>query len=95
MAWLREKGYNHLAFMFANTAKSISIPKTGTLFVECAVYNYLIDYEISIIAYYIPGAMAYGKLITQQLLTRSDIAPVKYARTEKNTNVILKYYQML
>jgi tetratricopeptide (TPR) repeat protein len=49
----RIKGQQQLAYVFYKMAKQIPYPKDNILFIHTDVYDYLLDYEYSIIAYYI------------------------------------------
>jgi hypothetical protein len=48
----RETGKNHLAQIFCDVGAAIPYPKSDLLFIKHAVYEYLFDYERSIISYY-------------------------------------------
>lgn len=50
----RHNGNHHLALMFAKMAAKVPYPKDDILFVSHPVYDYLIDEDISISAYYTP-----------------------------------------
>jgi tetratricopeptide (TPR) repeat protein len=49
----RIKGQQQLSYIFYKLAKEIPYPSDNVLFIHKDVYNYLLDYEFSIIAYYI------------------------------------------
>ncbi len=49
---LRERQQYNLAYLYANRAKQITYPFQDILFVNKDVYDYLIDYELTISAYY-------------------------------------------
>ena len=49
----RIKGQQQLSYTFYKLAKEIPYPSDNVLFIHKDVYNYLLDYEFSIIAYYI------------------------------------------
>ena len=49
----RIKGQQQLSYIFYKLAKEIPYPTDNVLFIHKDVYNYLLDYEFSIIAYYI------------------------------------------
>lgn len=53
----RIRGLQNVAYMFYNTAKQIPYPKDDVLFINRNVYEFLLDYELSIIGYYVnhPG----------------------------------------
>lgn len=53
--YYREKDPRHafIAGYFYEIAKKIPYPKTDALFIRKAVYDYLLDYEYSILAYYL------------------------------------------
>jgi len=50
--WYREHGMNRLSQVFCDIAKSIPYPLNDKLFISDKVYNYLIDYEQSVIGFY-------------------------------------------
>jgi len=49
----RIKGQQQLSHVFYKMAKQIPYPKNNILFIHTDVYDYLLDYEYSIIAYYV------------------------------------------
>lgn len=51
--YYRIKGSTQLSYIFYKLAKEIPYPSDNVLFIHKDVYNYLLDYEFSIIAYYI------------------------------------------
>ena len=59
-------GNRNLAYMFYNTAKQIPYPKDDVLFINRTIYDYLLDYELSVIGYYV-GHPDIDKLITKIL----------------------------
>ena len=70
----RETSKYRLASHFINLGKKIPYPRNDILFIEPDVYDYLFDFELSIIAYYIPG-----------LLNREDIEQL-FNKLIKNKN---------
>ena len=50
--YYREAGKNNLSQIYAELGKSIPYPKDDVLFIKKACYEYLFDYESSIISYY-------------------------------------------
>lgn len=50
--YYRESGKNHAGQMICNMARAIPYPKNDVLFIKHAVYDHLLDYEHSILAYY-------------------------------------------
>ena len=50
----RERGKNKAAYDFAIRGKQIPIPINQKLFIEYHIYEYLFDYELSIVAWYDP-----------------------------------------
>ena len=54
--YFREKGNHQKAYYYCSLAKSLPYPKDDSLFVEYKVYNYELDFENSIISFYIPHA---------------------------------------
>lgn len=53
-------GKNLLSWQFYLIAKNISFPKDDILFINYGIYEYLLDYEASIIIYYIPENNRFG-----------------------------------
>lgn len=51
----------------------IPYPKQDSLFIENDPYNYLFDYEISIVAFYVPNSMHLGRDSVCKLLGRDDL----------------------
>ena len=51
--YYRINGKHLLAYHFYKMAKSIKFPKNDILFVHTNVYNYLLDYELSLLLFYI------------------------------------------
>ncbi len=49
----REKGLNKVGYKFYELAKEIPYPKDDVLFIQDPVYNFLLDYEASILNYYV------------------------------------------
>lgn len=62
----RVTGKNHLAYAFYKLAKDIPYPENDVLFINRNVYSYLLDYELSVIGYYV-GAKNIDKLIIRLL----------------------------
>jgi hypothetical protein len=70
---MRIMGNHSEAYEYAHIGKQIKYPEGDKLFVNPTCYDYLFDYEISIIAFYIEGARKEGHDTTEYLLGRSDI----------------------
>lgn len=79
----RELGNNIVAYTIAKLGKDIAYPKDDLLFVHNQVYEYLLDYEISIVAYYVPGKREDGKWACRRLL-KMDIPEDLKKEIEKN-----------
>ena len=58
---------NHLALMVALQAKEIKNPENDVLFVEYDIYEFLIDVEIAIVAFYVKGKKHLGKAAAKRL----------------------------
>lgn len=54
--YFRENGQNDKSYYYYSLAKSLPDPRADTLFVETKIYDYELDYEHSIINFYIPWA---------------------------------------
>ena len=48
----RQQGQNDLAYLFAKSASTIPAPKENTLFIHETLYQYELDQELTISAYY-------------------------------------------
>jgi glycosyltransferase involved in cell wall biosynthesis len=83
----REKGMNEMAYSVAMLGKDVEYPKNDTLFIERACYDYLFDYEISIVASYIPDAREEGRDAIARLLDRDDLPDWLVEQTKKNSRV--------
>jgi len=64
----------HIAYMLGKTAKTIPYPKDDVLFIKHDVYNYLIDFEMSIICFYVgPSKLKEGYEYCTSLLKNSNV----------------------
>lgn len=63
----REKGWNNLAYQFYKIGKEIPMPGPDALFLTRSIYQCELDYELSIIGYYIAGLKGQDKLVTNLL----------------------------
>ncbi len=52
--------------------KNISIPESEYHYFDRSIYEYRFDYEISIVAYYVPGKKHLGKEAVETLLKMKD-----------------------
>ena len=66
-------GLNDMAYNFAIIGNKIIFPEEDTLFIERACYDYMFDYEISVVAFYLPGKKDLGRQAVSRLLTHTDI----------------------
>ena len=66
-------GQHELCYKTALLGQQIKFPDHDTLFVERGCYQYLFDFEISIVAYYIPNLKDIGRQACSRLLSRSDL----------------------
>ena len=82
----REKNNHKLAYLFAKEAKKISRPIDG-LFIEQDVYDYLIDFELSISAYYC-GEMGEGKRACERVIANSKDENIRNIATNN-----MKFYE--
>lgn len=48
----REVGKQHIGMMFCKTALAIPFPKHDVLFIKTTIYEYLLEYEYSVLAHY-------------------------------------------
>lgn len=69
----RSLGQNEMAYKFAKMGQKIVFPENDSLFIERACYDYLFDYEISIVAWHIEGKRDEGRECINKLLPRDDL----------------------
>ena len=82
-------GMNEMAFNFAMIGSKIKYPEEDTLFIERGCYDYLFDFEISIVAYYIPDKRELGREAISRLLERDDVPEWIAQTVEKNSRSYL------
>jgi glycosyltransferase involved in cell wall biosynthesis len=66
----RSLGMNDMAYDLATMGNKIKYPDQDTLFIERGCYDYLFDYELSIVAFYIPGKKEEGQNACARLLEK-------------------------
>ena len=81
----RTLGLNEIAYKYAIMGKKIEYPKDDTLFVEPATYDYLFDYEISIVAFYLKEHKEEGREAISRLRRRTDLPDYIRERVEDNS----------
>lgn len=77
------------AFKFAQIGNKIKYPQEDSLFIERACYDYLFDYEISIVAFYIEEHKELGRQTIAKLLQRNDLPSWLRDIVEKNSRSYL------
>lgn len=80
----RLNGINHLAYLFAKHALTIPRPQSQILFISDAVYDYQLDEEIAISAFYTPFKEE-GFSACNRLLLKKNVPHVVREQTAKNT----------
>ena len=86
----REKGWNDLSLVFALKGREIPYPKSDLLFIDFRVYEYLFDYEISIVAFYNEKTRDLGRQAFKKLMRIKERLPETY-RTVLQNNA--KFYR--
>lgn len=84
---------NHVSLMYALQAKEVPYPENDVLFVEYDVYDFLIDVEIAIVAFYVRGKKNMGKAAAKRLAQKLKEGKIK----EKNRDHVketIKFYGM-
>lgn len=66
-------GMNQQAFDLAEIGNKIVYPDQDSLFIERGCYDYQFDFEISIVAFYIPTKKDTGRAACARLLARTDL----------------------
>ncbi|WP_432694421.1 glycosyltransferase (plasmid) [Priestia aryabhattai] len=84
----RIKSKNNIALMYALQGKKIPFPQEDILFIDYHVYDYLLDYEISICAYYTESKHL-GQDAIKRLHSKLEELPPHIAENVKNN---LEYY---
>ena len=80
----RLQGKNEQAYVLALKGRNIPYPN-DSLFIERACYDYLFDFEISIVAFYLPEHKAEGRKCIVKLMERNDLPPQIRAVVEQNS----------
>jgi glycosyltransferase involved in cell wall biosynthesis len=63
----RQQGMNEVALMYACWAKAVPYPESESLFIEFDIYEYKLDLEIAIVAYYVPHKKNLGRQASKRL----------------------------
>jgi glycosyltransferase involved in cell wall biosynthesis len=66
-------GMNEVAYNLAQMGSKIPYPDQDTLFIERGCYDYLFDFEISIVAWYLPNHKDQGLASLKRLIVREDL----------------------
>ena len=74
-------GFQRLSYQMAALGKIIKYPSNDGLFISRLVYDWQLDYEISIVAYYLPDKKELGKLCVKKLLKMKDKIPEREYNT--------------
>lgn len=85
----RMLGMNQEAYDLAIMGKKIKYPDQDTLFIERGCYDYLFDYEISIVAFYVNGKKEEAKEACKRLLQKDYLPKWLVEQVEKNTKHFL------
>lgn len=80
----RFRGKNEECYRLASLGRKIPM-STDTLFVEKPCYGYIFDYEISVVAFYLPEKKIEGMRACERLLARDDISDSLRDNIEKNS----------
>lgn len=70
ICYYRERANNRLALLICKAALDIKFPKDDTLFVSYTLYEYKIDLEIAINAYYVPDMKYLGEEACRRMLNK-------------------------
>jgi len=82
---------NHVALMYALRAKEAGYPREDVLFVEYDIYEFLLDIEIAIVAYYVKGKKNVGRAAAKRLLQKIKQGKVKQKNLEHIKQTIAFY----
>jgi len=78
------RAMNATALMLAMQAKDYKYPENDVLFVEYDIYDYLLDVEIAIVAFYVQGKKNIGRAAAKRLAQKLKEGKIK----DKNTKHI-------
>lgn len=76
---------NEMSYNIAVMGKKIKYPDNDTLFIERSCYTYLFDYEISIVAFFLPTKKDLGRQAIARLLDRDDLPESIRTNVESNS----------
>ncbi len=82
-------GMNEMAFELALLGKDISYPEQDTLFIERGCYEYLFDYELSIVACYLPEHKDVGREAIVKLMNTEGLPAWLVDITTKNSRAYI------
>jgi glycosyltransferase involved in cell wall biosynthesis len=85
----RVLGMNQNAYDLAVLGKKIKYPDSDTLFIERGCYEYNFDYEISIVAWHLPGKKDIGREAIKRLMERTDLPSWMRDNVERNSRTYL------
>lgn len=80
----RVLGMNEQAYNVAQIGKKVIYPKNDSLFIERACYDYLFDWEISIVAFYVEKKKEEGREALSRLMRRDDLPTWMQQAIEKS-----------
>lgn len=82
----RSLGMNDMAFDLAVMGNKIKYPEQDTLFIERGCYDYLFDFEISIVAFYLGNKKEDGQKATARLLQKDYLPDWVRKQVESNAH---------
>lgn len=83
--YYRNKQEYNLSYSFAKLGSQIPYPKEQMLFISDSVYDYLFDYDLSIVSYYTPHKED-GFIAANNLILRKNIP--KHIKDQAYTNIL-------
>lgn len=81
----RMLGMNDMALNLATMGNKIKYPEEDSLFIERACYDYLFDFETSIVSFYLPEKKDIGRQAISRLMSRDDLPEWIATAVEKNS----------
>ena len=91
----REKAQSFMAVMLCERALQIPFPKGDRLFVSYTFYDYLLDLEMAISAYYVPDKKRFGRQAAKRLLIKIAEGKVNNRKTAIHCCKTAKFYDDL
>jgi hypothetical protein len=82
----RSLGLNEMAYNLAVMGRKIKYPEQDTLFIERGCYDYLFDFELAIVCFYVPGKKDEGRAASARLIEKDYLPDWVRENVEKHAH---------